>query len=141
MNDLTRIDCGIFHLLIANGGKGYPYVGCVQGHDFLAWDRGHDNVANSFAGAESCAAQCKEDGFKYWGLECPTSTELHCHCGAEGMLASAIFFDDQKCKENNDDYTAHSLCSGPFTSSMNGVEYFHGAALIASVYLTDVSSM
>ena len=94
-------------------------------------------MANSFIGADDCALRCQEGGYKYWGLECPRST-IFCHCGVGGMLDSATFYDDRKCKEyNNDASSTH--CIGPFTSSMNGVEYFHGAAHISSVYLTEKS--
>ena len=117
-------------------GVGYPYIGCVQGEDYLEWDRRYGEVANSFIGAQQCALKCKEGGFKYWGLECPRST-MFCQCGAEGMLDSATFFDDRRCKEFNNETPQHKHCNGPFTSSMNGVEYFHGAAVISSAYLTD----
>ena len=116
---------------------GYPYHGCVQGEDFIEWDRKFGEVANSYMGAEDCAFKCKEGGYKYWGLECPRAT-MFCQCGVDGMLDKVTYLPDQKCKEYNvDSQSKH--CSGPYTSSMNGVGYFHGAAQVSSVYLTDNS--
>ena len=119
-------------------------MGCYQGHDFIGWHR-VANVENSFIGAERCAVRCTQGGFKYWGLECPSQNVVNCHCGDEGMLDSLIPFPDQKCKEYNDDRSlglnsqiAH-WCVGPYNSSMNGVEYFHGSGYIASAYLTNSS--
>ena len=120
-----------------SGGIGYPFLGCVQGEDLLAWDRRYGQVANSFIGAEKCASKCKEGGYKYWGLECPSSAEMFCQCGSEGILNSATFFDDVRSKEFNNETPWHSHCNGPFQSSMNGVEYLHGAAMISSAYRTD----
>ena len=93
----------------------YPYQGCVQGKDVIHWERPYGDVVNSFIGAEDCALKCLNGGYKYWGLECPREI-IHCQCGLDGILDSAMFLDDQKCKEyNRNDSATH--CVGPFESS------------------------
>ena len=120
-------------------GLGYPYEGCVEGmgQGLIQWYRPYGDVVNSFVGAERCALKCLGGGYKYWGLECPRH-DIHCQCGQDGMLNQATFLDDEKCRtENIEKPAAH--CFGPFTSSMDEVEYLHGAAYISSVYLTKKS--
>ena len=95
-------------------------------------------MENSFMGAEDCASRCFVEGFEYWGLECPTLDAIHCQCLEAGILSSATLLDDQKCRQyNNENPATH--CVGPFSSSMHGVEYLHGAAYISSAYLTKKS--
>ena len=121
--------------------KGYPYQGCVGSIPYsystaanTPWKRIYGDVENSFSGAESCGLKCKMGGYKYWGLECPRST-IHCQCGADTLLESVALLDDEKCNSG----PKIDWCVGPFTSSMNEVQYFHGAADISSVYLTEKS--
>ena len=99
--------------------------------------RPYGDVENSFTGAEDCALKCLNGGYKYWGLECPRGT-IHCQCGEEGVLDTINFLDDKKCREYNNDNPL-AQCAGPFNSSMNGVEYLHGAAHISSAYFTEKS--
>ena len=88
-------------------------------------------VTNSYAGAQSCGDRCKNDGYMYWGLECPNSADIQCHCAN-----TKIGYDVEglNCKQ----YTKASgqKCIGPFTSHMKGVEYLHGAEGISSIYST-----
>ena len=117
----------------------YPYQGCVTGMYNGGWVHRYSSVPSSFVGAELCASKCKEGGYKYWGLECPGGGMMACQCGLEGMLNAVTFIDDQKCKEYNNGDLSAAHCVGPFTSSLNGMQYLHGAAHISSVYLTEKS--
>ena len=111
----------------------FQYAGCVTGGN--GWVRQKHDVRNTFEGAKDCGMKCKEDGYKYWGLECPRNT-IHCQCSNKELLDSGTRLGDDKCKEFNVKSGAH--CKGPFTSSSNWVEYFHGAGSISSVYLTGI---
>ena len=113
--------------------QSFEYIGCVTGGN--GWVRQKQDVRNTFEGAENCGTKCKEDGYKYWGLECPQNT-MHCQCSNDEVLDSGTRVGDDMCKEFDVNSGAH--CKGPFTSSSNWVEYFHGAGSISSVYLTGI---
>ena len=59
--------------------------------------------------------------------------KIHCQCGTDDLLESVTLLDDQKCNSG----PKKDWCVGPFASSKNEVQYFHGAADISSVYLTE----
>ena len=95
------------------------------------WDRPYGNVATTVAGLESCRDQCKNGGYKYWGTECPMTTQVHCQCSnAESLAAAGPEIDDAEC--NTDAHSPKHHCVGPFSVGPYGL----GAANVGTVYST-----
>lgn len=44
------------------------------------WYRPFGDVENSVEGFKECAGLCLEGGYKYFGMECPRPSWVHCQC-------------------------------------------------------------
>ena len=114
------------------GGKVTPtatLLRCVSGHP--GWVRPYGNVATTVAGVESCRDQCTNGGFKYWGTECPMTSQVHCQCSnAASLAATGTSVSDAEC--NTDKHSPKHHCIGPFSAGPYGL----GAANVGTVYST-----
>merc|ERR1740121_442660 len=77
----------------AKVGDGFVYQGCLF-HP-RGWQRPGGDVSISADGAEQCNEICGSRGFKFFGLECPMGSKVHCQC-SNGL--AGISSDEKVCK-------------------------------------------
>lgn len=108
----------------------YEYKGCTSS---AGWSRQHTyDVPVTAAGVETCRGLCNDNGYQYFGFECPhaNGAEVHCEC-------NNVINDNQprhKCMEFNTRSGGH--CSGPtfvVEDAFIGT-YYMGAGSINSMY-------
>jgi len=91
------------------------------------WSRPYGDVALSGDGALDCKAKCKGGGYKYFGMECPMTTKVHCQCsnGKDGTEKPASYCEGKGGH-------SHNHCVGPYKKD----GWLFGDAYVGSVYLT-----
>jgi len=90
------------------------------------------DVPNTVDGVELCATRCKDTGAKYFGLECPRATIVHCQCSSSGSLGSQQTCNKCDRDARTADQKASGHCAGPFKAG----RYMTGGYHLSTVYST-----
>jgi hypothetical protein len=104
-------------------------VGSGQNQNNRTGWRRQNPVPNNELSAPFCALGCKNEGFRYFSLECPRENGVECMCADE---VGPVTVDSRKCKEFNRD--GPSRCRGQFTQYFAGDEYCLGAGNYIAAY-------
>jgi len=106
-----------------HAGK-YKYKQCL--HYPRGWARPNGNVPISAGGVDKCNSICGSRGYRYFGLECPMGSQVHCQCsnGLQGNPSPVSVCQGQRPGHS------HNHCRGAYEKD----GYLFGDAHVGSAY-------
>ena len=107
--------------------KTFVQHGCTSYYGGTEYYRQPNTKYDSFT-AETCNEACKDEGFEYFGFECPMTDEVHCQC-YDAVTIGEKPEEEAVCKERVGN-GGNKHCTGP--AMKDGVSL--GGADVGSIY-------